>query len=168
MVATITLTTVGGLRIVLSRCEDKLSDFCLHDAYGAYDRVATVDDIVTIQQFNAVNDAMKARTPVNAWKPFLAPNVIPVLPEVPKDLDLIDSPDMDYHAGRDTVRRVYEVLASRQYITDMAASKVLYLKRPSLIAISDSYVRRVLLGPDQPIDPQDPAGGPSTRIAASR
>ncbi len=159
MVATITLTTVGGLRMALSRCEDKLRDFCLHDAYRAYDRVAAVNDIVTMQQFNAVNDAMKARTPLNAWKPFLTPNVIPHLPQVPKNLDLIDSPDMDYHAGRENVRRVYEVLASRQYITDMAASKICYLKRPSLIAISDSYVRRLLLGPDQPIDPQDAARG---------
>jgi hypothetical protein len=54
---------------------------------------------------------------------------------------------------------VYQVLASRQYITDMAASKICYLKRPSLIAISDSYVRKVLLGPDQSIVPQDPARG---------
>jgi hypothetical protein len=159
MVATITLTTAGGSRMVLSRCEDKLRDFCLHDAYRAYDRIATVDDIATMRQFNAVNDAMKARTPLNAWRPFLAPNVIPNLPRVPKDLDLIDSHDRDYHAGRDSVRRVYEVLAGRHYITDMAASKVCYLKRPSLIAISDSYVRRLLLGPDRPIDPRDPARG---------
>jgi hypothetical protein len=54
---------------------------------------------------------------------------------------------------------VYEVLASCQYITDMAASKVCYLKRPSLIAISDSYVRRLLIGPDQPVLPQDSARG---------
>jgi hypothetical protein len=159
MVATINLTTVGRLKVVLSRCEDKLRDFCLYDAYRAYDRIATVNDIVTIQQFNAVNDAMKARTPLNAWQRFLTPNVIPNLPRVPKNLDLIDSRDMDYHAGRVRVRQVYEILASRPYITDMAASKVLYLKRPSLIAISDSYVRRVLLGPDQPIVPQDPARG---------
>jgi ssDNA-binding Zn-finger/Zn-ribbon topoisomerase 1 len=112
-----------------------------------------------MQQFNAVNDAMKARTPPDAWRPFLDPNVIPNLPRVPKDLDLIDSHDVDYHAGRDSVRRVYEVLASRHYITDMAASKVCYLKRPSLIAISDSYVRRLLLGPGACINPRDPARG---------
>jgi hypothetical protein len=41
MVATMTLTTVGGSRVVLSRCEDKLRDFCLHDAYRPYDRIAT-------------------------------------------------------------------------------------------------------------------------------
>ena len=116
-----------------------------------------------MQQFNAVNDAMKAQTPLNVWRPFLAPNVIPNLPQVPKDLDLIESRDIDYRAGRDSVWRVYEVLASRQYITDMAASKVLYLKRPSLIAISDSYVRGVLLGPDQPVFPQDPAPGGQVR-----
>ena len=91
MVATMTLTTVGGSRVVLSRCEDKLRDFCLHDAYRPYDRIATVDDMVTMQQFNAVNDAMKAQTPLNVWRPFLAPNVIPNLPQVPKDLDLIES-----------------------------------------------------------------------------
>jgi predicted RNA-binding Zn-ribbon protein involved in translation (DUF1610 family) len=159
MGATITLPTVGGPSMVLSRCEDKLRDFCLHDAYRAYDRIASVDDNVTMQQFNAVNDAMRARTPLNAWKPFLAPNVIPHLPQVPKHLDLIDSSDMDFHTGRASVRRVYEVLASRQYITDMAASKVCYLKRPTLIAISDSYVRRLLIGPDQPVAPQDPARG---------
>ncbi len=168
MDTTITLITGSGSRMVLSRCEDKLRDFCLHDAYRDYDRIATVNDIVTVPQFNAVNDAMKARTPPDAWKPFLAPNVIPYLPQVPKNLDLIDSPAMDYQAGRDCIRRVYEILASRQYITDTAASKVCYLKRPSLIAISDSYVRRVLLGPDQPVDPQDPAQGPSTRIVGSR
>ena len=145
MVVTISLTTIDGSRIVMERCQDKLRDFCFNDAYRPYDRLATVDDVVTVQQFNAVNDAMKARTPLNAWQSFLAPNVIPGIRQVPKDLDLIDSTNMYYRVGRDSVWRAYEVLASRQYITDMAASKVLFLKRPSLIAISDSYVRGILL-----------------------
>src|SRR4051794_6274164 len=105
---TITLPTVGGPKIILSRCEEKLRDFCLHDAYRGYDLTATVDDLVTMTQFNAVNDAMKARTPLNAWQPFLAPNTVPHLAQVPKDLDLIDSSDPDYAAGRECVRRVYE------------------------------------------------------------
>jgi len=159
MSETITLPNLEGTKIILSRCEEKLRDFCLHDAYQAYDRIATINDVVTMRQFDAVNDAMKARTPLKAWQPFLAPNTIPHLAEVPVDLDLIETSQQDYLKGRELVWRVYEVLASRQNITDMAASKVCHLKRPNLIAISDSYVRRLLVGPDRSILPQDPDRG---------
>ncbi|MFI5455278.1 MAG: DUF6308 family protein [Isosphaerales bacterium] len=156
---TIAIPTTDQQRLTLIRCEDKSRHFCLHDAYRAYDRIASEDEVVTRQQFDAVNDAMKARTPLSAWKDFLAPRSIPHLDQVPKRLDLIDASESEYVHARERVRQVYRALTGRFYITDMAASKVCYLKRPSLIAISDSYVRATLLGPDEEVRPDDPRRG---------
>ena len=156
---TIFVMTIEGRLIHLTRCEEKLHDFCEVDAYKAFDRIASTDDVVTRPQLDAVNDAMKARTPVEVWTKFLAPNSIPHLSLVPKEIDLIDSDAMPYALARERIRSVYETLACEKFITDMAASKVCYLKRPKLVAISDGYVRAMLVGPDENIDPQDPDRG---------
>jgi hypothetical protein len=105
---TVTLSTAEGPTIVLSRFEEKLRDFCLHDAYRGYDFTAAVDDMVTLRQINAVNDAMMARTPGDAWKPLIAPNTIPQLARVPKELDLIDWNNQYYALGRESVGRLCE------------------------------------------------------------
>jgi hypothetical protein len=81
------------------------------------------------------------------------------LAAVPKDLDLIDSSDNDYASGKEAVRRVYETLCQSPGIDDMASSKVCHLKRPKLIALSDSCVRGILPGPDTRISPDDPTRG---------
>jgi hypothetical protein len=106
-----------------------------------------------------VNEAMMARVKFDDWRRFMSPNLVPHLDEVPKDVDLIDSSNGDYATAREAVRRMYEVLCSNVAITDMAASKICFLKRPRLIPISDTYVRKFLLGPDGPIMPADPSRG---------
>jgi hypothetical protein len=131
----------------------------LYDAYEAYDAIASPDERVTRKQFAAVNEAMKAFIKLDDWRQFVSPHSLPHLSAVPKDLDLIDSSDDDYASGKEAVRRVYETLCWSPRIDDMASSKVCHLKRPKLIAISDSYVRAILLGPDTRILPNDPTRG---------
>lgn len=62
-------------------------------------------------------------------------------------------------ASKEAVRRVYETLCRSRPIDDMASSKVCHLKRPKLIAISDSYVRGIFLGHHTRISPDDPTRG---------
>lgn len=144
----ITVKKYDGSLLTIGRCEERLSCFVHYDAYEAYDAIASADERVTRKQFAAVHEAMKAFTKFDDWRQFVSPNSIPHLSDVPKDLDLIDSSDDDYASGRGAVRRVYETLCRSPRIDDMASSKVCYLKRPKLIAISDNYVRGILLGPD--------------------
>jgi hypothetical protein len=59
-------------------------------------------------------------------------------------VDLVESSDEEYQNVRDKLYNCYIALTNVAYITDMAASKMLYLKRPRLVAISDSYVREGL------------------------
>jgi len=148
-----------GSVLCLSRCREKLLTFCLYDAYEDYDAIASCDEVVTREQFDAVNDAMKANAPLEPWLKFLSPNPIPGLAAVPEDIDVIDSADDEYAVVRESVRRVYETLCNDAGIDDMASSKVCHLKRPRLIAIADSYVRGVLLGPDSRFAPSDPRRG---------
>ena len=49
-----------------------------------------------------------------------------------------------YVTARQTVENLYRKLTSCKGIRDVAASKLSYLHRPRLIAISDSYVRELL------------------------
>ncbi len=156
---TIVVPTIDQRRLSLIRCEEKLLHFCLYDAYQRYDRLASEDEVVTGREIKAANTAMRARTPRLVWTDFLEPKSIPYLDTVAKSLDLIDSSVAEYENARSCVERVYEVLAGRLHITDMAASKVCYLKRPMLIAISDSYIRALVLGPDRTIEPRDPSRG---------
>lgn len=159
MSETIRIIAHDGSALNLERCEEKLSCFCLYDAYEDYDAIASSDDVVTRKQFDAVNNAMKANLPPRPWQRFISPNPVPNLAAVPTDIDLIDSSDEDYVHARDGVRRVYEVLCSDPEISDMGSSKVCYLKRPRLIAISDSYVRSVVVGPDIALSKSDPKRG---------
>jgi len=139
------LRIAGGKQI--TDCLGKLQHFIKHDAYYAYDVVGYQfeheTDRLRLELRDAMNKAMLARSKREAWQPFLD---IPLdeLAAVPTQVDLIDSSNEEYIAAREALRSVYERLTNATWITDMAASKMLYLKRPKLVAISDSYTRAAL------------------------
>lgn len=137
--------TRSGLRI--TNCLEKLREFCTNDAYPIYDLVgyqyAGTPDVFQPELLSAVNTAMRARSKRAAWLPFLGAT-LPALAAIPNNIDLIEASDEDYAKAKGAVGDCIHLLASAKWITDMAASKMLYLKRPQLIAISDSYVREAL------------------------
>lgn len=145
----------GSVRI--HHCLEKLTDFCRYDAFQRYDLVGyrnlSSPNELQPELLTSMNRAMMARSSRGAWKPVLG-KPLPVLAAVPTDVDLIRSADDEYLQARELLRACYAALADRKWITDMAASKMLYLKRPKLVAISDSYVRQAL-------EVEDPHPGPS-------
>lgn len=134
--------------IHITDCLPKLRSFCENDAPKSYDcRIREFDDVPDAIQddcVTAANTGMLARTPLSAWKRFLNGSLLE-LAQVPTDVDLIQSPEGRYQAARESLRMCYAQLTTQKGITDMAATKVLYLKRPNLVAISDSYVRDALM-----------------------
>lgn len=128
-------------------CIEKLIDFCRHDAYPRYDLVGyqhlAASDTIQSELLRAINGPMRARSPRTAWEPFLD-RPLPELAQVSVDVDLIAAPEESYEEAREHLRACYAALTGGKWITDMAASKLLYLKRPNLVAISDSYIRRAL------------------------
>jgi hypothetical protein len=56
---------------------------------------------------------MKANIKLDDWQQFIAPNTIPQLSEIPRDLDSVDSCDDDYVYGKEKMRRIYEALCIR-------------------------------------------------------
>ncbi len=135
----------SGFRI--TDCLDKLRYFCTYDAYRYYDVVGYAHeaevDTINSELLTATNRAMRARSRWKSWQSFLDRR-LDALKAVPQAVDLIDSSDADCTVALEALRRCYAQIASVPWITDMAASKVLYLKRPKLVAISDSYVRKLL------------------------
>ena len=133
--------------LVVRDCLAKLKHFCEHDAFQDFDLVgyqhAAETDRFQKQLLSATNKAMMARTPRKAWALFLD-KPLSVLADIPVDVDLVESSDGDYALARERLHACYLTLTEVNYITDMAASKMLYLKRPRLVAISDSYVREAL------------------------
>jgi len=144
--------------LVIQQCLPKLRFFCEHDAYADYDRAgyrhASEPDRFHADLLTATNRAMRARSPRKAWAPFLE-TPISELAQLPVDADLVESTDDEYASSRVALERCYRVLTAAKWITDMSASKMLYLKRPRLVAISDSYVREALAIPEP-----DPARHP--------
>ncbi|HEX5414637.1 MAG TPA: DUF6308 family protein [Chloroflexota bacterium] len=138
-------------RLIIDKCEWRIKTFVESDAYIPYDYqvgyLSPVANQITDAQVYAMNSVMRARSSRHAWDNFIGKD-LPELETIPVDLDLIDSPDTDVEHGLAALAKLVSRIASVQWLTDMAASKVLYLLRPRFIAISDSYVRACLGTPD--------------------
>lgn len=142
----------------IADCERKLSDFLASDAYELYDRqgvrAETRPDVISRDQLRLMNAAMRGRASVRALQPFLD-TPLPELARIPTTLDLINSPATDLNLALDLLRAAVARLCVPM-IKDTAATKLLYLKRPALVAISDTSVRSRLRidfppGPDRAI-----------------
>ena len=148
--------------ICIENCLAKLDMFCKYDAYPKYDRAGYehLDEYDRFQRvlLTVTNGQMMARTSRKAWEPFLE-RPLPFLAELPRHVDLVESSDEDYQNARQKLHNCYIAITTVSGITDMAASKMLYLKRPRLVAISDSYVREALdiLKPSIRSDPRNAA-----------
>ena len=86
---------------------------------------------------------MRARSRNKSWEPFLDVIFQP-LADVPAYFDVITATDGEFEYLVAQIKKSFMVLSAVPWITDMAASKVLHLKRPGVFAISDSYVREAL------------------------
>ena len=82
---------------------------------------------------------MRARSPRKSWLKWLN-KPIGNLAEIEPDLDLIDSPQDKIELAWQSLRTIVSDIVETPGIKEMATSKVLYLLRPKLIAITDSYV----------------------------
>jgi hypothetical protein len=135
---------------IIRECLAKLRFFCERDAYPDYDRIgyqyASDPNRLQAGLLTATNRAMRARAPRKAWAAFLD-RPLPELTQLPVNADLVEAGDADYASLRAHLGQCYRVLTATKWITDMSATKMLYLKRPRLVAISDSYVRDVLAVP---------------------
>ena len=132
---------------LIPHCKWRLRTFVERDAYADYDyaatRFAAAADVITRDHVTAMNSAMFARSPRAAWNQFVG-QPLPELRAIPTTLDLIDGSDEAVAVGLATLGRLVEVISAHKWLTDMAASKVLFLKRPRFVGVSDSYVRECL------------------------
>lgn len=131
----------------ITDCAWRVRTFLERDAYAAYDvavayRPSDTDQLQDGHRV-AMNNAMRARSPVTAWELFL--NVpIPELASVPRNLCLVHGPETEVGRAVELVAEVVGRMGAVERLTDMAATKMLYLLRPRFVAISDSYVRSAL------------------------
>jgi hypothetical protein len=147
---------------LITDCERKLSEFIAGDAYDLYDRqgvrAESRPDVISRDQLRLMNAAMRGRASARALQPFLD-TPLPELARIPTTVDLIDSA----HTAVDLALDLLHAAVARlcvPMIKDAAATKLLYLKRPSLVAISDAATHS-RLGIDSP-------PGPDRAIAVAR
>jgi hypothetical protein len=147
---------VGGQ--LITDCERKLSNFIANDAYELYDRQGVRaeprPDVISRDQLRLTNTAMRGRASARALQPFLD-TPLPELARIPTTVDLIGSSPTDVDLALDLLRAAVARLCVPM-IKDTAATKLLYLKRPALVAISDTSVRSRLAieappGPDRAV-----------------
>ncbi len=130
---------------VLTRCEERTLVFCALDAYGAYD-VKGIElsrqhpNRIVREQIKLMNDSMRARSPYAAWEQSgLLGAASPALLALPTNADLAEMPDDQWDGVKALLYAAYErVIGPR--IGAAAATKVLYLHRPRLVAITDAEV----------------------------
>lgn len=138
---------VSGKELTIENCSAKIKFFCTNDAFPKYDAKGRLNehepDIFQSELLHAMNAAMLARSRCMAWEPLLD-KPLPILSAIPADIDLVECSDADYLEVRKALKEYYLTISKEKWLTDMAASKMLYLKRPMLTAISDSYVREAL------------------------
>lgn len=144
-------------RHVIDRCRWIIRMFVERDAYADYDfgesYVHPSQAAITRHHVYVMNSVMRARSPIASWEPILE-RPLAQLAALSEDLDLIDSDDAAVERGLVALNGLVRTIASQRGLTDMAASKVLYLLRPRFIAISDSYVREELGISDRPFAAQ--------------
>ncbi len=137
---------------VIEHCEWLIEHYVKHDAYVDYDWLGSPDrspgpgdhDIITCRQYKAINGMMHARSPKAAWSHWLKRS-LPELHAIPRDLDLIDGTDSEVEPGIVAFRKLICRMAATKGLTDMAPTKALHLLRPRFVAISDKYVRKLLV-----------------------
>lgn len=138
--------SISGGSYEIFCCQERLEVFCQRAKYdppGQYLAKAN-PNMITGAQIDLMNSpAMNARSRKASWQPFFG-KPLSLLAAVTSDVDLIDADDGAYVTARQTVEALYWKLTSCIGIRDVAASKLSYLHRPKLIAISDSYVRKLL------------------------
>ena len=132
---------------LISDCKWRLRTFVERDAYAGFDYAATcvtaADDVITADHVYAMYSVMRARSSRAAWNKFIG-RPLPELGAIPTTLDLIDGSDEAVEVGLAALARLVEIISAQKWLTDMAASKVLFLKRPRFVGVSDSYVRNCL------------------------
>jgi len=137
-------------------CERKVAVFCAIDAYLKYDVEGRPDDpnIITMEQIEAMNRAMQARSPHGPWARLVgAP--LRELVAIDASCDLIAMSDQEWHSVRLALRDLYNRVILQPHIGPASGTKVLHLMRPRLVAIADSVVIKWLGIPES--DPADRA-----------
>lgn len=137
--------TIPRTKQTLTRCEERTLVFCAIDAYGAYD-VAGIElsrqhpNRIVREQIKLMNDSMRARSPYAVWtESSLLEGELPELAALPPDADITEMPDDEWDAARVLLRNAY-ARVMRPRIGAAAATKILYLHRPRLVAITDAEV----------------------------
>ena len=136
---------VPRTRQTLTRCEERLLVFCALDAYGSYD-VSGIElgrqkpNRILREQIRLMNDSMRARSPYAVWaESGLLEAELRELAELPTDADLVDMADEEWAGVKVSLKATYERVM-RPRLGAAAATKILYLHRPRLIAITDAEV----------------------------
>jgi hypothetical protein len=145
----------GGEMETLGDCERKMAVFCAIDAYLGYDvegRPADPDRI-TQQQVHAMNRAMGARSPLEAWREAELLDVpLPELRALDTSQDLVAMSDEEWRQIGPKLGELYERVIRQPRVGIARGTKVLHLMRPRLVAIADSVVLGYLgVAPKQPV-----------------
>ncbi len=137
---------INGCPVTVRDCVNKVVRFCEYDAYEGYDvkgrQFAGEPDVFQRDLLAATNGPMRARSRVEAWHRFIG-QPIRELALISQEADLLDLSDEQYSDARSRLKACYNLLTG-DGIGDVAASKMLHLKRPKLAAISDMLTKRAL------------------------
>jgi hypothetical protein len=147
---------------VIRDCKWRIRTFVERDAYVRYDyggtRESVLPDVVSEQHVHAMNSAMNARSSRKAWSQLIG-TPLPELTRIPSGVDLIDSPGPVIDSAWQELAGLVARITAVSGIGLTAASQVLHLMRPRLVAILSPHIQQRLGVPpaDRPLAGNDPA-----------
>jgi hypothetical protein len=119
----------------------------------AYDQRAGRGDPnrITADDVRAINATMRARTPHTAWEALTSAGPLPWLAALDPSWDLVELSDREWERlGCTALLEAVFMTSVGPYRNRSVATKVLHLKRPSLIPIFDALVVEQIGGVNRP------------------
>ena len=139
--------------IKFNRPEERIREYCDVEVYrdrnyrGGYDDHTNISDAITKEDIEAANNLYARMSTLDSRRILGSADIKRLLPIV-RDTELGAMTAEQWDGAKVTLSRLLSAFISIQNVELAKATKVLYLKRPHLVPILDSYVVKFLTGND--------------------
>jgi hypothetical protein len=132
---------------VISNAEERIREYCRVEIYSGYDDCHDVNNVITRENVKVANRLFARVGNVVAEKIIQSDSIRNALATI-DNIELGEISEENWKDYKNKLYRLLESFCSIKGVGIAVATKILYLKRPKLIPILDSFVIKFLLGMD--------------------
>lgn len=132
---------------VIDDLEKRIREYISIEIYKGYDDCHSIDDQISMDDIDAAN-RLFARISNQAAENLINASDIPTLLRKIENQNIENLNDAEWNETKKNLERLFNACLDNMGVGLAVATKVLHLKRPSLIPILDSFVMQFLLDVD--------------------